>query len=164
MIRRRALRRGSGFFMFLLVLLPFTLLGVALGADYSRALLAKRQATNAADVIAMAAATSFSEGGDLTTLDPSQAAQRALEMFNQAVTTGMLPSGLKARLSDVEISTDRSTVTVTVDFEVPELFIVGAIAPNAVTKLSGKVRRAASVCLPDDPRRQAEAGCAYPIS
>lgn len=150
--------------MFLLVLLPFTLIGVALGADYSRALLAKRQATNAADVIAMAAATAFSEGGDLTTLDPAQSAQRAQEMFAQAVATGMLPSGLQAELKAVDVSTDRSTVAVTLDFDVPELFIVGAIAPGAVTKLSGTVRRAASVCLPEDPRRQAEAGCAYPVN
>jgi hypothetical protein len=84
-------------------------------------------------------------------------------MFAQAVDAGMLPKGLRARLTEVVISTDRTTVTVTIDFEVPELFIVGAIAPNSVTKLTGKSRRAASICIPDDPRRLAEAGCAYPV-
>ena len=163
MRRSTRLRRGSGFFMFLLVLLPFTLIGVALGADYSRALLAKRQATNTADVVAMAAATAFSEGGDLSTLDPALSALRAQEMFLQAVNAGMLPKGLRARLTEVVVSTDRTTVTVTIDFEVPELFIVGAIAPNSTTKLTGKSRRAASICIPDDPRRLAGAGCAYPV-
>ena len=113
MRRSTRLRRGSGFFMFLLVLLPFTLIGVALGADYSRALLAKRQATNTADVVAMAAATAFSEGGDLNTLDPALSALRAQEMFLQAVNAGMLPKGLRARLTEVVVSTDRTTVTVT---------------------------------------------------
>jgi Flp pilus assembly protein TadG len=149
--------------MFLLVLLPFTLIGVALGADYSRALLAKRQATNAADVISMAGATAFSEGGDLTRLDPAQAQERAQAMFAQARSTGMLPPGLQAKLVSVVLSPDRSTVTVTLDFEVPELFIVGAIAPGALTELSGRVQRSASVCLPEDPARIAGAGCAYPV-
>lgn len=156
-------RRGGGFFMFLLVLLPFTLIGVALGADYSRALLAKRQATNTADVVAMAAATAFAEG-DGGVLDPLQAQARAAQMFEQARTTGMLPEQLAARLESVELSSDLSTVTVTVGFEVPDLFIVGAITANADDRLTGRVSRSASTCLPDDPVRQAQAGCAYPVN
>lgn len=160
MRRRRQRLSGSGFFMFLLVMLPFTLLGVALAADYSRALLAKRQAGNVADTVAMAAATSFAEGSQLTELDPRQAEERAKDMFAQAVATGMLPKSLEASLTAVQVSSDRRNVSVTLKFSVPELFVVRAIAPGAETQLSGQVTRQARVCIPEET---SDPGCAYPV-
>jgi Flp pilus assembly protein TadG len=156
--------RGGGFLMFLLVLLPFTLLGVALVADYSRAIVAGRQVSNAADSVAMAAVTAFNESGDISRLDPNVVQERAKSMFEQAVRAGMLPKQYKAVLSSVSISGDRRTVTVVIEYRVPDLFVVRAISTEAETSLSGRVRRSATVCLPDDPARLVGVGCAYPLS
>lgn len=179
-------RRASGFLLFLVALMPLTLVGVALSADYTRAILAKRQATNAADVIAMAAATAIvdsTSGGDCALracadelservrIDGTLAAARAEELFALAQTTGMLPGNLEARLVDVTVCGDGDPacragqeVSVTISYKVPSFFVVRVITSEAGDTVAGGVTRSAAICDPAERSREAGAGCAYPLA
>jgi len=181
--RRRSRRAASGFLLFLTVLMPLTLVGVVLSADYSRALLAKRQATNAADVVSMAAATAIVETGQVCVNPPCPAAlserirideeaarERAAELFALAEATGMLPENLDAELVGVTVCGvgDPSCpagrlVTVSIAYKVPSFFVIRLVSDDAPTGLTGTATRSAQICDPADPARQSGAGCAYPI-
>lgn len=166
MIRRRGATRGGGFFLFITTLLPLTLIGVALVADYSRAVLANRQVTNTAEAVAMAAATAFNNTDASGTIDSTEAARRAREMLEQAERNQMVDPDYEVSLVDgVKVSPDGATVTVTLKFTVPEFFIVGAVMSfvggDETGQVTGTVTRGASVCLPDAP--PTAAGCAYPL-
>jgi len=190
MLPRRRRRRASGFLLFLVALMPMTLIGVALSADYTRAILAKRQATNAADVIAMAAATAIVDstvaenvvcmpmvGADCSTtpservrIDGDAAEARARELFALAGTTGMLPENLQASLTEVRVCPkgDYSCragqeVSVTVTYKVPSFFIIRIITSGAERDIGGRVTRSAEICDPTEPSRQIGTGCAYPL-
>jgi len=166
LINGKRARRGGGFFLFITTLLPLTLLGVALVADYSRAVLVNRQVTNTADMVAMAAATAFNATGEGGTIDPEEARRRALEMLAQAKTVGMVSDSYKVTMPrGVQVSGDGSSVQVTLEFTVPEFFIIGAVlafvgGADGGTVV-GTVTRGASICLPDAP--PTAAGCAYPL-
>jgi len=172
-VARRCGRRGGGLLLFLVALLPLTLIGVVLAVDYTQVLMAKRQATNTADVMAMAAATALyrdtgAPGQDnLDRIDPDEANRRAEELFQRALQSGMLPENLRARWTpdfcyagESDCLAERE-VAVTVSYEVPRLFVVDLIVPGAQTSLAGSVRRSAKVC---DPLRVSPSGpgCAYP--
>lgn len=173
--RREHSPRGGGFLLFLVVLMPLTLIGVVLSADYTRVLLAKRQATNTADVIAMAAATAIVEdavaGGFSVRIEEEEARRRAQELFARATGSGMLPANLDAELTDVRVVqtcviTDGTCepgreVTVSIKYRVPSLIVVRAVTPDAETELGGTVSRSAQICDPADP--PTAAGCAYPV-
>jgi hypothetical protein len=159
--------KGGGFFLFITTLLPLTLIGVALVADYSRAVLANRQVTNTADTVAMAAATAFNATDASGTIDPLEAASRAREMLEQAEKTGMIDPDYEATLVDgVRVSPDGATVSITVEFTVPEFFVIGAVMAfvggGDTGTATGRVTRGASICLPDSP--PTAAGCAYPLN
>jgi uncharacterized membrane protein len=158
--------RGGGFFMFLSVLLPITLIAIALVADYSRAILAGRQMTNTADIVAMAAATSFNETGTgtTTTLDPETARARAAEMVGRAEASGMIPRQYEAEITGVAFSDNNRTVSITIEYQIPDFFIVGFFSGDeGLRSAGGRVTRSATICLPDDPERIDGAGCAYPL-
>lgn len=184
--RRRRIRAAGGFLLFLVALMPLTLVGVALSADYTRALLAKRQATNAADVIAMAAATAIVDttSDEVTCaavgctaalsarvrIDDAIAEERAKELFDLAETTGMLPENLEAQLDDVSVCprgdlTCRGgqEVSVTITYKVPSFFVIRIITADDGETVSGEVVRSAEICDPADLERGAGAGCAYPL-
>jgi hypothetical protein len=185
--RRRRIRAASGFLLFLVALMPLTLVGVALSADYTRALLAKRQATNAADVIAMAAATAIDDStvdevgacvsapcpaalSARVRIDDAIAEERARELFSLAESTGMLPANLEARLGDVSVCprgdlTCRGgqEVSVTITYKVPSFFVIRIITADDGETVSGEVVRSAEICDPADLARGAGAGCAYPL-
>lgn len=190
MLSRRRRRRASGFLLFLVALMPLTLIGVALSADYTRAILAKRQATNAADVIAMAAATAIVDdtvnegivcpsvvGAPCTAalsqrvrIDGDGAARRAEELFALAESTGMLPANLQASLAEVRVCpkvdpTCRAgqEVSVTITYKVPSFFVVRIITSRAERDIGGGVTRSAEICDPAELTREIGAGCAYPL-
>lgn len=160
--------RGGGFLLFLAVLLPLTLVGVALSADYTRIILAKRQAANTADVVAMAAATALFERGETMHIDEEEARRRAEGLFARASASGMLPKNMTARLVSVTVCDaadggcpSGQEVTVAIEYEVPGFIVVRVAAPGADTAVGGRVRRSARVCDPQDP--PTAAGCAYPV-
>jgi len=166
LIAARRSRRGGGFFLFITTLLPLTLLGVALVADYSRAVLVNRQVSNTADMVAMAAATAFNSTDDGGAIDPEEARRRALEMLAQAKNVGMVSDSYQVNMpSGVVVSSDGSSVQVTLEFTVPEFFIIGAVLAfvggGEGGTVVGTVTRGASICLPDAP--PTAAGCAYPL-
>lgn len=187
LVRCRRRRRASGFLLFLVALMPLTLVGVALSADYTRALLAKRQATNAADVIAMAAATAIVESPDSEVtgcasspcpaalserirIDAAGAEARARELFALAETAGMLPANLKASLAEVRVCpkgdlscSAGQEVSVTITYEVPSFFVVRIITSEAKRDIGGGVTRSAAICDPAAIVRELGAGCAYPL-
>jgi Flp pilus assembly protein TadG len=167
-IRRRRTRRGGGFLLFLAVLLPLTLVGVALSTDYTRVILAKRQVTNTADIVAMAAATALFERGETVSIDADEAERRATEAFVRAVAAGMLPGNLEAELVAVTVCSDGDDcpvgqeVTVDIEYDVPGFFVVRVAAPGVEDDdVSGNVRRSARICDPQNP--PTPAGCAYPV-
>lgn len=148
--------------MFLIVLLPFSLLGVSLVADFSRAIVAGRKASNAADTIAMAAATAFdADEGDR--LDRDEAQRRADDMLRQIIDSGMLPAGYQASILPVTLSDDRRTVTVELTFQIAPFTVADAIVPGRLDAISGRSVRSAEVCIPDDQERIDGAGCSYPV-
>lgn len=184
--RRR--RRASGFLLFLVALMPLTLIGVALSADYTRTILAKRQATNAADVIAMAAATALVElpfvselivcasipcpeaRNARVSIDAAGAEARARELFALAETSGMLPANLKASLVEVRVCPkgDLSCpagqeVSVTIAYSVPSFFVIRIVTSEAERDIGGAVTRSAAICDPAALARELGAGCAYPL-
>lgn len=185
MLLRRGARRASGFLLFLVALMPLTLIGVVLSADYTRALLAKRQATNAADLIAMAAATAIVDESlpvpeacaqaacpnalsSRVRIKEEEARARADELFKLAEKNGMLPANIEAELVEVRVCTSIDTgcqagreVTVRISYKVPSFFVVRIVADNPKTELDGSVSRSAQICDPADPPN--DAGCAYPV-
>jgi len=188
MLPRRKRRRASGFLLFLVALMPLTLVGVVLSADYTRAILAKRQATNAADVIAMAAATAIVDSttdelcvtlvetactnalSGRVRIDGVAAEARARELFVLARSTGMLPANLKASLDEVRVCpkgdpTCRAgqEVSVTITYKVPSFFVVRIITSRTERDIGGGVTRSAEICDPAELSRQIGAGCAYPL-
>lgn len=177
--RRRRIRAASGFLLFLVALMPLTLVGVALSADYTRALLAKRQATNAADVIAMAAATAVgdcvsspcpTEFSGRVRINEASATERAKKLFDLAESTGMLPANLEARLADVSVCPrgdltcrGEQEVSVTITYKIPSFFVIRIITADDGETVSGEVVRSAEICDPADLEQGAGAGCAYPL-
>lgn len=164
---RRRRGRGGGFLLFLAVLLPFTLIGVALAADYSRAILVGRYAINATDAIAMAAATAIDDTAGVSDLrlDEKEARTRANEMCGQIVAVGMLHEQSCSSVK-VDFVNNGRTVQITLTYTVPELFVVRTITGQHIT-INGKVIRSAGVCDPDSAdeldNASTSAGCAYPI-
>lgn len=190
MLSKRRRRRASGFLLFLVALMPLTLIGVALSADYTRAILAKRQAANAADVIAMAAATAIVDNtvddrgvcptvvgaacptalSERVRIDGTEAESRARELFSLAESSGMLPGNLQAALADVEVCRQGDPtcragqeISVTLTYKVPSFFVIRIITSQAERDIGGWVTRSAEICDPAELTRQVGAGCAYPL-
>lgn len=133
--------------MFVLVFLPFFLTSVSLGADYSRALLVKRQAASTAEAMAMAGATAFSPTQE-GTLMPDLAAARANQMYSTALSTGMAPSSVT--VSALSATTRRVDVTVTAKVELTlASAIVRLFAPSSQgLSITATTSRRAVVCDP----------------
>lgn len=148
-------RRPNGFsIFFLVVLVPCLLLGLGLASDAARIMLARQQASDVADNVAMAGATGIdSSNTALDTAPQGLAATRANDMFETAKTSGMLPASLKGRMGITTLTPNR--ISATVYFTVPDLIIFAYLGQQ--NSMDGSVTRSAGVCLSGDD----SASCAY---
>jgi Flp pilus assembly protein TadG len=147
---RTVRRRGIGFLWFALVVVPFFFAGSALAFDGSRLLLAKREASNAAQAAAVAAATQFSAApGREDTVTPASARTAALETIIHARDTGALRVAQVNPAQTVTlISADATQVTVTVEFRVTGMAFLGYFVSGGQST-SARVSSTAFVCIPD---------------
>jgi Flp pilus assembly protein TadG len=155
---RNASRRGAGVVVFVAILFPAALFGMALTVDHGRILLASRQSSDIADSIVLAAASARTDNGDA--LDQGESVSRALATFNRAKTVGMLSPNVDAKLNpgDISFSSDGRTVTVTVRWEVSSLPLMKFFFPE-LRSIGGTSTRTARVCIAEFDARP----CAYPV-
>jgi hypothetical protein len=155
-MRRSRRRRGGGFLLFILALLPLSLVGLSLVSDYAVTVMAHRHVATGADSVAMAAGSAYSRT-DARVLDRPESERRAREMFNEAVRTGMVPRGMfsELQLSSVQFPTPGS-VQVTISYRTPDLFISSFLSGRRLS-VSGQVTRTAQICITTVTQP-----CAYP--
>jgi hypothetical protein len=173
-------RRGSSIIFFIAVLLPFTLLGVAMASDYSSIVLNAREAATVADAAVMAAASAIEEGGlafkplcgKTSSCDGPDV--RANEFLIAAIKRGMVPKTLfpdtpnecqikklnaKGKTVGIttELNSDGTKLTVTLVYVTPLQGILGALSGTEQCT-TGVVHRSAAICVP----QASGAGCVYP--
>lgn len=151
-------RRGAGVVVFVAILFPAALFGMALTVDHGRVVLASRQSSDVADSVVMAAASARALDGD--TIEQAEAVRRALATFQQARNAGMLPSTVQATLtpSDIVFGTDGRSVSVTVRWQVTSLPLFKVFFPE-LTGIGGNATRSARICIAEIDLRP----CAYPV-
>jgi uncharacterized membrane protein len=155
---RGSSRRGAGVVVFVAILFPAALFGMALTVDHGRILLAARQSADIADSVVMAAASARTDNGD--NLDQSESVIRALATFSRAKGVGMLSPNVDAtmRTADIVFSSDGRSVSVTVRWEVSSLPLMKVFFPE-LRAIGGTATRTARVCIAEFDSRP----CAYPV-
>jgi uncharacterized membrane protein len=151
-------RRGAGVIVFIAILFPSALFGMALTVDHGRVLLASRQSADIADSVVMAAASARTGDGDV--IEQPEAVNRALATFQRAKSYGMLSPSVEATLSpaDIVFGSDGRTVKVTVKWEVTSLPLFKIFFPE-LTGIGGTSTRSARICIAELDDRP----CAYPV-
>ena len=151
-------RRGAGVIVFIAILFPSTLFGMALTVDHGRVLLASRQSADIADSVVMAAASARNNDGD--GIEQPEAVNRALATFQRAKSYGMLSPNVKATLTpaDIVFGSDGRSVKVTVNWEVTSLPLFKIFFPD-LTGIGGTSTRSARICIAELDDRP----CAYPV-
>jgi len=151
-------RRGAGVVVFVAILFPAALFGMALTVDHGRVLLASRQSADIADSVVMAAASARTNDGDA--IEQPEAVSRALATFQRAKTYGMLSPNVQATLSpaDIVFGADGRSVKVTVKWQVTSLPLFKIFFPD-LEGIGGASTRSARVCIAELDSRP----CAYPV-
>lgn len=155
-MRRYRHRRGGGFLLFILALLPLSMVGLSLVTDYSVTVMAHRHVATGADSVAMAAGTAFSALNPYV-LDRPESQLRAQQMFDEALRTGMIPEGL---FYEIQLAPPRfpnpGRVEITINYRTPDLFVASFLSGRKVN-VRGTVTRSAEICFPSLIQP-----CAYP--
>jgi uncharacterized membrane protein len=144
--------------VFVAILFPAALFGMALTVDHGRILLAARQSSDIADSVVMAAASARTDNGD--SIDQIESVNRALATFLRAKNVGMLSRNVDAALNpgDIVFSSDGRSVRVTVRWEVTSLPLMRFFIPD-LRSIGGTTTRSARVCIAEFDNRP----CAYPV-
>jgi Flp pilus assembly protein TadG len=151
--RKRPRRRGSMLIAWCLIGLPVMFFAGAMTIDFGRIYMAHREAVNAAQAAAQAAANQIAPAptgqgnASIATLDPQAASQVAQDTWDLSVNDGAVP--LVGKNAVVTVNPAGQSVTVGVTYSVPGLFFSSFFGQSNSPRYH--VVAAAEICFPGVP-------------
>ncbi len=151
--RKRSRRRGSMLIAWCFIGLPVMFFAGAMTIDFGRIYMAHREAVNAAQAAAQAAANQIAPAptgqgnASIATLDPQAATRVAKDTWDLSVNDGAVP--LVGKNAVVTVNPANQSVAVDVTYNVPGLFFSSFFGQSSSP--SYHIVATAEICFPGSP-------------